>query len=217
MPSVSGRAPSSGSWMSVSPLTNSRLVSRPESRTLTWTATPLGHLLAGDVDLHSRRLARRMGSGKTRAVTARVGHRAASGLDWRCPEGAPRLAAPSLRGRQRTTVPATCRGGRRRGAASSRAAARSSSMRRTVGNEEAPVASVCRRPAMRFALTSWARSAAACARLAEREAGQDQRRRRPAARGRRARRRRRAARRAGRRRGRARRCPPAPRKLRLSS
>ena len=41
-PSASGRAPSSGSWMSVSPLTNSRLVSRPESRTLTWTATPSG-------------------------------------------------------------------------------------------------------------------------------------------------------------------------------
>ena len=36
----SGRAPSSGSWISVSPLTKSRLVSRPESRTRTRTATP---------------------------------------------------------------------------------------------------------------------------------------------------------------------------------
>ena len=32
----------------------------------------LRHLLAGDVDLHSRRLARRMGSGKTRAVAVRA-------------------------------------------------------------------------------------------------------------------------------------------------
>ena len=47
-------------------------------------------------------------------------------------------------------------------------------MRRTVGNEEAPVASVCRRPAMRLPLTSWPRLRGGLARLGEREAGQDQ-------------------------------------------
>ena len=47
-------------------------------------------------------------------------------------------------------------------------------MRRTVGNEEAPVASVCRRPAMRLAADLVGEVGGGLPRLGEREAGQDE-------------------------------------------
>ena len=47
-------------------------------------------------------------------------------------------------------------------------------MRRTVGNEEAPVASVCRRPAIRLPLDLVGEVGGRQPRLVEREAGQDE-------------------------------------------